>query len=139
LFNHESPLRPKRFVTQKIISTAKRISEGSDEKLVLGRLDISRDWGWAPEYVQAMWAMLQQDLPEDFVIATGQTNSLEAFVETAFGEVSLDWRKHVEQSKEFMRPTDLPGSLGDAAKARQKLDWEAKYKMRDVVRMMMSH
>lgn len=137
LFNHESPLRPNRFVTQKITSTAKRIAKGSDEKLILGRLDISRDWGWAPEYVEAMWAMLQGELPEDFVIATGETNTLQDFVETVFLQLDLDWKEHVEQNQEFMRPTDLLVSVGDASKAKQKLGWEAKYKMRDVVRMMM--
>lgn len=139
LFNHESPLRPSRFVTQKIITIAKRIAEGSGEKLILGRLDISRDWGWAPEYVEAMWAMLQQDLPEDFVIATGETNTLQDFVDTVFRYHDLDWKDHVVQSKEFMRPTDLLVSLGDASKAKQKLDWEAKYKMRDIVRMMVDN
>lgn len=139
LFNHESPLRPNRFVTQKIISTAKRVSQGSGEKLTLGRLDISRDWGWAPEYVEAMWAMLQQDLPEDFIIATGETNTLQDFVETVFVEYDLDWKDHVEQNQEFMRPTDLLVSLGDASKAKQKLGWVAKYKMQDVIRMMIDH
>lgn len=139
LFNHESPLRPARFVTKKIISTAERIAEGSDEKLILGRLDISRDWGWAPEYVEAMWAMLQQDVPEDFVIATGETNTLKAFVDTVFCEVDLDWKEHVVQSKEFMRPTDLLLSLGNASNAKKKLNWEARYKMQDVVQMMMNY
>lgn len=139
LFNHESPLRPSRFVTQKIISTVKRISQGSDEKLTLGRLDISRDWGWAPEYVEAMWAMLQQDLSEDFVIATGETNRLQDFVVTVFEQLDLDWKDYVEQDQEFMRPTDLLISLGDASKAKQRLGWQAKYKMRDVIRMMMDH
>jgi GDPmannose 4,6-dehydratase len=136
LFNHESPLRPTRFVTQKIISTAKRIAQGSTEVLELGRLDISRDWGWAPEYVEAMWLMLQQDNAGDFVIATGETNSLELFVAEAFSLLGLDWRNHVQQNPEFMRPTDLLVSVGDASKAKQKLGWEAKFKMRDVVKMM---
>jgi len=137
LFNHESPLRPSRFVTQKIISTAKRIAQGSREKLVLGRLDISRDWGWAPEYVEAMWAMLQQNSPEDFVIATGESNTLQSFVAAVFSRLDLDWKEFVEHDKAFMRPTDLLVSLGDASKARQKLHWEAKYKMVDVVRLML--
>jgi GDPmannose 4,6-dehydratase len=138
LFNHESPLRPDRFVTQKIISAAKRIAQGSDEVLELGRLDISRDWGWAPEYVEAMWRMLQQEELEDFVIATGETNTLESFVSEAFSQLDLDWRTHVKQNSDFMRPTDILISLGNAEKARKKLDWEVKYKMRDVVRMMLS-
>jgi GDPmannose 4,6-dehydratase len=139
LFNHESPLRPERFVTQKIISAAKRIADGSNEVLELGALDISRDWGWAPEYVEAMWLMLQQDQPEDFVIATSQTNTLEKFVEEAFSVLGLDWQKHVRQNLAFMRPTDILVSLGDASKAKQKLGWQAKNKMKDVVRLMIEH
>ena len=136
LFNHESHLRPARFVTQKIISTAKRISKGSSEKLVLGRLDISRDWGWAPEYVEVMWLMLQQEEPDDFVIATGELNSLENFVDAVFSHLDLNWRDYVEQSQEFMRPTDLIASVGNANKAKQMLGWKAKYKMQEVARMM---
>jgi GDPmannose 4,6-dehydratase len=136
LFNHESLLRPTRFVTQKIISTAKRIYAGSNESLELGRLDISRDWGWAPEYVNAMWLMLQQDKAEDFVIATGQTNTLERFVEVAFSELGLDYKQYIKQNVDFIRPTDLNVSLGDATKAKNLLGWEAKYKMDDVVRIM---
>lgn len=137
LFNHESSLRPERFVTQKIVSAAKRIANGSRETLELGRLDISRDWGWAPEYVEAMWLMLQQEVAEDFVIATGETNSLETFVSEAFLGFDLDWKDHVRQNPEFMRPTDLLISVGDASKAKAKLGWSAKSKMADVVKMMM--
>ncbi|MEO9656079.1 GDP-mannose 4,6-dehydratase [Marinomonas sp.] len=137
LFNHESPMRPERFVTQKIISTAKRIKQGSSEVLELGRLDISRDWGWAPEYIEAMWLMLQQDTPEDFVIATGETNPLEFFVAETFNQLGLAWKDHVTQNQEFIRPTDLLVSVGDAGKARDKLNWIAKSKMKDVVRMML--
>jgi len=137
LFNHESPLRPERFVTQKIVSAAKRIANGSHELLELGRLDISRDWGWAPEYVEAMWLMLQQDEAEDFVIATGETNTLEMFVADVFQHFSLDWRKHVRQNTEFMRPSDLLVSVGDSSKAQFKLDWRAKNKMKDVIRLML--
>jgi GDPmannose 4,6-dehydratase len=138
LFNHESHLRPTRFVTQKIISSAKRIAAGSKEKLILGRLDISRDWGWAPEYVEAMWMMLQQPTPEDFVIATGETNTLESFVDEAFSYFNLDWKEHVTQNKEFMRPTDLVLSVGDPSKAELMMGWKAKSKMKEVVRMMLS-
>ncbi len=138
LFNHESPLRPTRFVTQKIISTAQRIANGSKEKLVLGRLDIGRDWGWAPEYVDAMWRMLQQDSPQDYVIATGETNRLEHFVEHAFSILGLDWRAHVTQSEEFFRPTDLQLGQANPSKASRDLGWTAQHKMRDVVEMMMS-
>lgn len=137
LFNHESPFRPFRFVTQKIISTAKRIANGSGERLVLGRLDISRDWGWAPEYIEAMWLMLQQDKPDDFVIATGELNSLEDFVEAVFSRLDLNWKDHVMQNEEFMRPTELSVSFGNPAKVKKVLNWQAKYKMRDVVKLMM--
>lgn len=136
LFNHESVLRPARFVTQKIIATAKRIASGSNEKLILGRLDISRDWGSAPEYVEAMWRMLQCDKPQDFVIATGETHSLEAFVSEAFSCLGLDWRNYVQQSEEFFRPTDLLVSRADASKAERVLGWKASAKMKDVVQSM---
>jgi len=137
LFNHESPLRPQRFVTQKIVKTAKDIAKGSKDKLVLGRLDISRDWGWAPEYVEAMWLMLQHDTPEDFVIATGETNSLEDFVDVAFRKVGLDYKEYVEQNEEFMRPKDLSINRADPSKAKNLLNWQAKYKMHDVIEFMM--
>jgi len=138
LFNHESPLRPARFVTQKIVQAAKRISKGSKEKLMLGRLDISRDWGWAPEYVEAMWLMLQQDVPEDFVIATGKTYALEDFVKMAFAAVDLDWKEHVGQGAEFMRPTELLISSADPGKARLKLGWQARMNMPQVVEEMIN-
>lgn len=138
LFNHESPLRPKRFVTQKIISTAKRIAQGSNEILELGRLDISRDWGWAPEYVEAMWLMLQQDAAEDFVISTGETNSLSVFVDEVFEQLGLESHKYVKQNPELIRPSDLLLSVGDSSKARLKLGWQAKYNMKDIIRMIIS-
>lgn len=138
LFNHESPLRPARFVTQKIVQAAKRISKGSNEKLMLGRLDISRDWGWAPEYVEAMWLMLQQEVPEDFVIATGKTYALEDFVKTAFAAVNLDWKEHVGQAAEFIRPTDLLISSADPGKAKAKLGWQACMSMPQVVEEMIN-
>lgn len=133
LFNHESPLRPERFVTQKIISAARRIAAGSREKLQLGRLDIARDWGWAPEYVNAMWLMLQQDSPDDYIIATGQTNTLETFVDKAFAFFNLDWREHVQQNKELFRPTDLLVSRANPAKAELKLGWKARFKLDEVI------
>jgi len=139
LFNHESFLRPNRFVTQKIISSVKRIASGSKETLELGRLDISRDWGWAPEYVEAMWLMLQQSEPEDFVIATGETNLLKDFVAVAFEQLGLNWEDHVRQNEEFMRPTDILISVGDPSKALQKMGWKAKSKMRDVVKLMIEN
>jgi GDPmannose 4,6-dehydratase len=133
LFNHESPLRPERFVTQKIISTARRIANGSSEKLQLGRLDIARDWGWAPEYVEAMWLMLQQDSPDDYVIATGQTHTLESFVSASFSAFDLDWRRHVEQNSELFRPTDLLVSRADPSKAEVKLGWKANFGLSEVI------
>lgn len=138
LFNHESYLRPSRFVTQKIISTAKRIAEGSTELLELGRLDVSRDWGWAPEYVEAMWLMLQQPEPEDFVIATGESNTLGSFVEEAFSHFGLNPENHVIQNQNFMRPTDLKISIGDPSKAETKMGWKAKSNMRDVIAKMIA-
>jgi GDPmannose 4,6-dehydratase len=137
LYNHESPLRPERFVTRKVIASAHRIANGSREKLKLGNLSIQRDWGWAPEYVEAMWLMLQQETPLDYVIATGELNSLERFVELAFREVGLDWRDHVESDPAFLRPTELAGGSGDPSLARERLGWAAKSRMGDVVRMMM--
>lgn len=136
LFNHESPLRPIRFVTQKIISAAKRIGNGSKEILQLGRMDISRDWGWAPEYVEAMWLMLQQDKPEDFVIATGETYLLEDFVRLAFSAFDLDWREYVKQSDVFFRPTDLLISRADPKKSKLQLGWQAEINMPEVVEKM---
>ena len=138
LFNHESPLRPTRFVTQKIIQAAKSIGNGSQEILELGRMDIARDWGWAPEYVNAMWLMLQQDQPEDFVIATGETYSLQDFVKCAFSSLGLDWRIHVKQSDKFFRPTDILLSSADPSKAKRQLGWEAAIDMPQVVSKMMS-
>lgn len=134
LFNHESPLRPERFVTKKIINAAMAIASGSTEKLLLGRLDIARDWGWAPEYVEAMWLMLQQDQPEDFVIATGKTHKLEVFVAEAFSAFNLDWRDHVIQEPSLFRPSDLSVSRGDPSYAEKRLGWRAKNDMADVVR-----
>ena len=139
LFNHESPLRPSRFVTRKIIQAAVRISNGSKEKLILGDMGIQRDWGWSPEYVDAMWRMLQTDNPDDFVIATGESNSLEDFVATAFSEVGLDWRQYVERDPKLFRPSEIHFNCGNAGKARQVLGWEAHMKMRDVVREMIRH
>lgn len=136
LFNHESPLRPPRFVTRKIIQASVRIAGGSKEKLTLGDISIQRDWGWSLEYVDAMWRMLQGDGPDDFVIATGESNSLEEFVAAAFSEVGLDWRQHVMQDQSLFRPTEIRYSCGQAEKAKLKLNWEARMRMRDVVREM---
>ncbi len=138
LFNHESPLRAEHFVTRKIITAAGRIAAGSDEKLRLGNIAIRRDWGWAPEYVEAMWAMLQQEAPDDYVAATGETHSLESFLEAAFAAAGLDWHDHVVVDPALARPTDLAVSRGNPAKARERLGWRAQHKMRDVVAMLMA-
>ena len=137
LFNHESTLRPQKFVTQKIITAVKDISAGKSDRLLLGNIDISRDWGWAPEYVEAMWLMLQQRTPENFIIATGETNSLERFVNLAFNQVGLDWKNHVEFTEAFGRPSDIQISRADPSKATKKLGWTAKYKMQDVIAEML--
>lgn len=136
LFNHESPLRPKRFVTRKIVDAAVRIAAGSNETLTLGRLDIARDWGWAPEYVEAMWRMLQQPEPDDFVVATGASHTLEEFVRHAFEVCGLDWRDHVTQSSLLYRPTDIAVSRANPAKAERLLGWKAYASMEDVVARM---
>lgn len=126
-------------MTRKITQGAVRISRGATEKLVLGDLGIRRDWGWSPEYVDAMWRMLQLDRPQDFVIATGVSSSLQDFVATAFSEVGLDWQDHVVQDAQFFRPTEIRHSRGDAAKAQQILGWKATMNMRDVARAMVRH
>ncbi len=136
LFNHESPLRPERFVTQKIIATACRIAEGSTEKLYLGNTDISRDWGWAPEYVEAMYMMLQQNEPDDYVIATGKSHKLEDFVSQTFAHLKLDWREHVITDKKLLRPTDITFGQGDPSKAKQKLNWEAQVTFSEMIEKM---
>ncbi len=136
LFNHESPLRPERFVTQKIVRAACRIALGEKKKLELGNIEIQRDWGWAPEYVEAMFLMLQQDTPEDFVIATGVTSKLQDFVGVAFEAVGLNWKEHTIIDQALFRPTEIMIGRGDASKAARKLGWKPKYKMEEVVRMM---
>ena len=133
LFNHESPLRPSRFVTSKIIRGACAIKLGKLDRLELGNLDISRDWGSAREYVEAMWRMVQMDEPEDFVVATGETSSLLEFLATAFEAVDLDWREYVQQEQRLSRPSDIPFSAADPRKAQQKLGWKAQSKMSDVI------
>ena len=138
LFNHESPLRPERFVTQKIVRAACRIAAGSGERLQLGNLDIHRDWGWATEYVQAMQRMLQLDQPEDLVIATGVTQSLQSFVATAFAAVGLDWQAHVDTSPALLRPTDLRYGCANPARAEQILGWRAHTRMPEVVQRMVA-
>ena len=136
LFNHESPLRPERFVTRKITAAAARIAAGEQEKLRLGNLDVKRDWGWAPEYIVAMWRMLQQPSPRDYVIATGKLSSLAQFVESAFATVGLDWRDHVETDASLRRPTELHGFAGNAAIAQRELGWAAETVMPEVAQAM---
>lgn len=136
LFNHESPLRPSRFVTRKIVDSALRIACGDRNKLQLGRLDIVRDWGWAPEYVDAMWRMLQQDKPSDYVIATGKAGSLEDFTREAFEYVGLDWQDHVVRDTQLLRPSDIGWSVGDASLAKSRLGWEARTKMPEIAKLM---
>jgi len=136
LFNHESPLRPPRFVTQKIIRTACRIAAGSGEMLELGNIGIRRDWGWAPDYVDAMWRMLQQDEAGDYVVATGHAYSLRDFVKFAFAHFGLDWREHTRIDRGLLRPTDIAVSCGDPTKARLKLGWTASMDTPTVVERM---
>jgi GDPmannose 4,6-dehydratase len=136
LFNHESPLRPDRFVTQKIISAACRIHNGQKDKLILGNIDIKRDWGYALDYVEAMYLMLQQDVANDFVIATGTTISLSEFIYEAFSVLGLDWQDHVVSDPALCRPTDVSISCANPSKAREKLGWVAQTKVQIVVRLM---
>jgi GDPmannose 4,6-dehydratase len=136
MFNHESPLRPSRFVTRKIVQGAARIAASGHGELVLGNLDIERDWGWAPEYVEAMWAMLQQDEPDDYVVATGESHTLGELAAAAFAHFGLDGQNHVTSNPSLLRPADIVRSRGDATKAHDRLGWRAKYGMGDVVRMM---
>lgn len=136
LFNHESPIRPERFVTRKIVAAACRISLGARERLTLGNLEVRRDWGWAPEYVEAMWRMLQGEKGDDFVVATGESHSLQEFVETAFAQVGLDWREHTSVATALLRPTDIAEGRGDARKAERLLGWKAGLRMQQVVSTM---
>lgn len=133
LFNHESPLRPERFVTQKIVRTALHIAQGSGKKLYLGNLDIYRDWGWAPEYVEAMWLMLQQENAEDFVIATGKTVSLQHFVERTFAHFGLDWKHHVVADPSLLRPSDIRVGRANPEKAKRLLGWVARTHVDEVI------
>lgn len=136
LFNHESPRRGETFVTRKITTALARIKHGVQKKLYLGNLDAKRDWGFAGDYVEAMWLMLQQPKPDDYVIATGQTHSVREFLEEAFDYAGLDWKKHVVIDKRYLRPTEVDCLLGDASKARRRLKWKPKVKFKDLVRMM---
>ncbi len=138
LFNHESPLRPTRFVTRKIVAAACRIAAGSHEKLHLGNLEIERDWGWAPDYVEAMWKMLQQPDPSDFVIATGVSSRLADFVSLAFSSLGLNWTDHVEIDRSLFRPSDLMVARGDPGLAQKVLGWSAEHTVAEVIRLMIA-
>lgn len=140
LFNHESPRRPMDFVTRKISSAVARISLGLQDELVLGNLDVERDWGFAGDYVEAMWLMLQQDEPDDYVIATGETHSLRELLDTAFRVVGIDdWSRYVRQDPAFMRPADAGLTVGDASKAREVLGWKPRVTFEELVAMMVEH
>lgn len=136
LFNHESPRRGETFVTRKITRAVGRIKAGLQDKLYLGNLDARRDWGYAPEFVEAMWLMLQAETPEDYVIATGETHSVREFLEHAFGQVDLDWERYVELDPKYERPTEVDLLIGDPARAKRDLGWEARVKFAELVRIM---
>ncbi|HVT45413.1 MAG TPA: GDP-mannose 4,6-dehydratase [Thermoanaerobaculia bacterium] len=136
LFNHESPRRGETFVTRKVTRAAARIKLGLQEKLFLGNLDARRDWGFAGDYVEAMWLMLQQSTAEDYVIATGETHSVRELCEEAFSALGLDYRNHVEIDPKYLRPTEVELLLGDASKAREKLGWQPRVGFRELIRMM---
>jgi GDPmannose 4,6-dehydratase len=136
LFNHESPRRGETFVTRKITRAAARIKCGLQEKLYLGNLDAKRDWGYAKEYVEAMWLMLQQEQPDDYVIATGETHSIGEFLDEAFGYLGLDWKKYVGIDPRYYRPAEVGLLVGDASKAHKRLDWQLKTKFKDLIRLM---
>ncbi|WP_107671042.1 GDP-mannose 4,6-dehydratase [Cyanothece sp. BG0011] len=139
LFNHESPLRPQRFVTQKIVAAACKIAQGHSHPLQLGNVKIKRDWGWAPEYIQAMYLMLQQPQADDYVIATGESYSLEDFVIETFKCLGLNWQDYVITDQSLFRPTDISYSCGNPSKAAQQLGWKPQYKMPEVVKMMVEY
>jgi GDPmannose 4,6-dehydratase len=136
LFNHESPRRGETFVTRKVTRAASRIKAGLEHNLYLGNLDAKRDWGYAKEYVEAMWLMLQQEEPDDYVVATGESHSVRELLEEAFSYMGLDWRKHVEIDARYYRPAEVDLLIGDPSKAKRKLGWEAKTKFNDLVRIM---
>jgi len=136
LFNHESPRRGETFVTRKITRAAARIKSGLQDKLYLGNLEAKRDWGYAGDYVEAMWLILQQEKPDDYVIATGENHSVREFVEEVFGYLDLDWQQYVEIDERYFRPSEVDILLGDAGKARKMLDWEPKVTFRELARMM---
>jgi GDPmannose 4,6-dehydratase len=136
LFNHESPRRGETFVTRKITKAAVRIARGLQKELPLGNLDAKRDWGAAPEFVEAMWLMLQQEQPDDYVIATGETHTIRELLDVAFEHVGLNWRQHVRVDPRYYRPTEVDILLGDASKAERLLGWKPKTKFRELIKLM---
>ena len=136
LFNHESPRRGETFVTRKISRAVAAIKHGLQKELFLGNLEAKRDWGYAPEYVEGMWRVLQHDEGDDFVMATSETHSVREFVETAFGHVDLDWEKYVKHDGRYERPAEVDLLIGDASKAKRVLDWEPKVRFPELVRLM---
>ena len=139
LFNHESPRRGETFVTRKITRALARIKLGLQSKLYLGNLDSRRDWGYAGDYVEAMWLMLQQASPEDYVIATGESHTVREFLDAAGSYCGLDWKQHVETDPRYFRPTEVDALLGDASKARRQLGWRPRVSFEELVRMMIDH
>ncbi len=139
LFNHESPRRGETFVTRKITRAATRIKLGLQDKLYLGNLDAKRDWGYAKDYVEGMWRMLQQPEPDDFVLATGETHTIRQFLDFSFGHLNMDWSKHVEIDTRYLRPTEVNLLLGDASKAKDVLGWEAQTSCEELARLMVDH
>lgn len=136
LFNHESPRRGENFVTRKITKGVAEIKKGMRDKIILGNLEAKRDWGYAKEYVEAMWLMLQQDQPDDYVIATGETHTVQEFIEEAFKVVEMDWKDHIDFSERYLRPAEVDLLVGDATKAKEKLGWEPKVKFKELVKIM---
>ncbi|OGV35327.1 MAG: GDP-mannose 4,6-dehydratase [Lentisphaerae bacterium GWF2_45_14] len=136
LFNHESPRRGETFVTRKITRAATRIKLGLQDKLFLGNIDAKRDWGFAGDYVEAMWLMLQRDKPDDYVVATGETHSVREFLEETFSTLELDWNKYVEVDERYFRPSEVDFLLGDSSKARKELNWKPKVDFKGLVKMM---
>jgi GDPmannose 4,6-dehydratase len=139
LFNHESPRRGETFVSRKITKAAARIKMGLQDKLFLGNLDAKRDWGFAADYVEAMWRMLQQDVPDDYVIATGETHTVREFLDLAFGRLDLDWKKHVEIDPRYFRPAEVDVLCGDMSKAKRVLKWEPRVRFPELVKMMVEY
>ena len=139
LFNHESPRRGETFVTRKITRAVGRIQMGLQNKLYLGNLDAKRDWGYAGDYVESMWLMLQQPEPDDYVVATGNAYSVQEFLQEAFGQAGLQWQKYVEIDPRYFRPTEVAHLLGDPTKARDKLKWQPKATFRELIKMMLAH